>query len=239
MAGLLDDSSRRERLRKALLASGMVAFVLYVIIDALCSLLYDGYSYRDQTISELSAIGAETRALFLAVGYWYGPLTLACAIGIWMSAGKSRSLRILALLVVAMACVSMFAWPFAPMHQREVLAAGGGTASDTAHLTLGAVNSLLFLSAMCVGIVAFRGKLRLFTIGALVVITIAGAFTFALSPGVAEDASTTGLGMAERIAVLGSMFWIGVVGICLMRIETTAEVPEAAVFTPTVSTVSP
>lgn len=209
--------ARQERRRIALLAGGVAAFVLYVIIDTLCSFLYDGYSYRDQTISELSAIGAGTRTLWFAVSIWYGPLTLACAIGIWMSARGNRPLRMLAVLVAAMACVSMFAWPFAPMHQREVLAAGGGTASDTAHLVLGAVNSLLFLSAMCVGIVAFRGKLRLFTIAALVVITIAGVFTFALSPGVADNTSTTGLGIAERIAVLGSMFWIGVVAIFLMR----------------------
>jgi hypothetical protein len=216
VAGPTGVGGRRERVRIALLAGGPAAFLLYVALDAACSLLYDGYSYRDQTISELSATGAETRRLWLAVGIWYGPLTAACAAGMWMSARESRPLRTLALLVAAMACVSLFAWPFAPMHQREVLAAGGGTASDTAHLVLGAVNSLLFLSAMCISIIALRGNIRLFTIGALITVTVGGVITFALSPGVADNEATTGLGIAERIAVMGSMFWIGVVAIYLM-----------------------
>lgn len=206
-----------ERVRRALLSGGAAAFVLYVALDTVSALLYDGYSYRDQTISELSAIGAETRPLWLSVGLGYGIFTLACAGGVWRSAGGRRSLQVLAVLVLAMACVSLFAWPLAPMHQREVLADGGGTASDTAHLVLGGVNSLLFVGAMCAGIVAFRGTMRLFTIGALAMILIGGAVTFALSPGVAEDASTTGLGIAERVAVLGSMFWIAVVAIHLMH----------------------
>jgi hypothetical protein len=103
------------------------------------------------------------------------------------------------------------------MHQREVLAAGGGTASDTAHLALGAVNSMLFLTAMVAGIVAFRGRIRFFTIAALIAVTVAGVVTFALSPGVADNGSTPGLGIAERVAVLGSMIWIGAVAVHLMR----------------------
>ena len=45
-----------------LVASGVVMFVLYMFMDLTASLAHDGYSYRDQTISELSAFGAPTRA---------------------------------------------------------------------------------------------------------------------------------------------------------------------------------
>jgi hypothetical protein len=49
--------------RKALLVSGVLASLLYLGTDVLAALLYEGYSYTDQTVSELSAIGSPTRHL--------------------------------------------------------------------------------------------------------------------------------------------------------------------------------
>ena len=43
---------------KVLLMAGIAAVVVYVIGDLLSSFLYDGYSYLDQAISELSAFGS-------------------------------------------------------------------------------------------------------------------------------------------------------------------------------------
>ena len=54
--------------RKALLACGVAAFLLYFALDLVAALLYDGYSYTDQTINELSAIDAETRSLWIPLG---------------------------------------------------------------------------------------------------------------------------------------------------------------------------
>lgn len=52
-------------------------------------------------------------------------------------------------------CLLAFAWPFAAMHQREVLAAGGGTLSDTLHKVLGVVTVFLFLVTVGFGAAAF------------------------------------------------------------------------------------
>jgi hypothetical protein len=49
--------------RKLLLICGIVSSGLYVAADILAAMRHEGYSYADQTISELSAIGAPTRPL--------------------------------------------------------------------------------------------------------------------------------------------------------------------------------
>ena len=51
-------------LPKVLLASGIVAPLLYAVSDVVAGMRWEGYSFRDQTISELGAIGAPSRPLF-------------------------------------------------------------------------------------------------------------------------------------------------------------------------------
>jgi hypothetical protein len=46
------------------LASGIAAPVLCAAADVVAGMRWDDYSFRDQTISELGAIGAPTRLLF-------------------------------------------------------------------------------------------------------------------------------------------------------------------------------
>jgi hypothetical protein len=77
---------------KALLVAGIAAAAVYVAGDALSGLLYEGYSFRDQWISELTARGSSVRPLMLAVMTAHGLLGAALAVGIWRSAGRSRSL---------------------------------------------------------------------------------------------------------------------------------------------------
>src|SRR4029078_2061581 len=140
---------------------GAAAFLLYVGLDALAAARYDGYSYRDQTISELSAIGAPPRALSMQLGFMYSVLAIACGFGIWASADRKRALRFVAVFVTGIGVLGLVGWPFAPLHQREVLAAGGGTLSDTRHLTLGAVSTLLFVLSIALGATAFGRRFRL------------------------------------------------------------------------------
>jgi hypothetical protein len=58
-------------------------------MDVVASILYDGYSYRDQTVSELSAIGAPTRSFWFAFGSVWSGLVIAFGVGVWQSAGPS------------------------------------------------------------------------------------------------------------------------------------------------------
>src|SRR5581483_11360794 len=137
--------------RRALLTCAMAAPALYVGLDALAARLYHDYSYRDQTISELSAVGAPTRPLWVAVGSVDSLLALAGAVGTWLSAGRRPVVRAVAAMAGAVGALGLLAWPFAPMHRREVLAAGGSTGADTAHIVLAGVDSALFLAMMAIG----------------------------------------------------------------------------------------
>jgi hypothetical protein len=212
-----------ERYRRALLACGIAAFVWYIALDIAASLLYDGYSYRDQTISELSAIGAPTRSFMLPLGAVYSALTIAVAVGVWMSAGDRRGLRAIAVLAGTVGLLGFIGWPFAPMHQREVLAAGGGDIRDTMHLALGGINSLIFITSIVIGAVTFRGGFRLFTLGLLAVIFVFGFLTWTSSPGVADNDPTPWLGVYERIAIEGSMLWYAALAVVLLRERPATE----------------
>jgi hypothetical protein len=63
----LEGVTEHVTLRTALLICGALAAIWWVLIDVFGSLRYPGYSYVDQTISELSAVGAPTRTFMMTV----------------------------------------------------------------------------------------------------------------------------------------------------------------------------
>jgi len=132
--------------RKVLLALGIVGPLFYVATDFLVATRWEGYSYTDQTVSELFAIGAPTRPLAVLLMLTYGMLAIAFGLGIWISAGEKRALRVVAVGLIGKEVLGSVATLFAPMHLREALAAGEGTATDTWH---GEFSRLVVLSATC------------------------------------------------------------------------------------------
>jgi hypothetical protein len=209
--------------RKLLLACGVASILLYVGMDVLASLLYDGYSYKDQTISELSAIDAPTRSFWLPLGLIYTLLVIAFGVGVWRTAGDRRALRIVAACAVGVGLTG-FIWPFAPMHQREVLAAGGETLSDTLHLILGGVNTILFLTGMAFGAATLGGRFRLYTIATIFIVLIFGFLMSLETPNVADNEPTPWLGVFERIAIEGSLLWFAILAVVLLRRTTVEDV---------------
>jgi hypothetical protein len=202
---------------RLLLACGAGATLLYVGMDTVSALLTSGYSYKDQTISELSAVDAPARPYWLPLGLVYAALTVAGGAGVWAASGGRRRLHVVAGCLVGVGVLGLVAWPFAPMHQREVLAAGGDTFSDTLHLILGGADSLLFISSIAFGATALGRRFRLYSLGTLAAVLIAGMLTGLAASKVAADEPTPWLGIEERIAVLGSMIWIAVLCAGLMR----------------------
>lgn len=204
---------------QALLACGAASLVLYVAMDVTAAFLYDGYSYTDQVISELSAVGAPTRWFWVSLGVIYALLMIAFGLGVWLAARGKRSLRVVAVMAGLVGFVALVAWPFAPMHQREVLAAGGGNFSDTMHLVLSGVDGVLLTVSIVFGAGALGRQFRVYSIA-----TLAGVVVFSIlmgiqSPGVAKDESTPWIGVTERILVFGSMLWYAVLAVALVRRE--------------------
>lgn len=203
--------------KKILLIGGAVTFPLYLGLDTLAALLYDGYNYKDQTPSELSAVGAQTRSLWIPVAAVYSVLMMGFGVAIWASAGQKRALRIIAVFGAAIGLLGLVGWPFAPMHQREVLAAGGADLRDTMHLILAAADATLFLLSMAFGAAAFGKRFRLYSIATIAVVLVFGFLTSLGAPEVQDNDPTPWLGIEERIAVFGSMLWYTVLAVALLR----------------------
>jgi hypothetical membrane protein len=91
---------RSRTATKALLVAGIATVGVYGLGDLLSGLLYDGYSSKDQWISELTAFGSPVRPLMVAAILVHGLLLVAFGVGVWRSADR-RSLRWVGLLLVA------------------------------------------------------------------------------------------------------------------------------------------
>ena len=203
-----------ESWRKALLVCGILSSLLYgAMIGAIGS---EGYSRISQTPSELTAIGAPTRSLWMQLGAVYTVLVTAFGWGVWKSAGRDRALRIVGGLLVAYGSLGLL-WPFAPMHQREVLAAGGGTLSDTMHVVLASATVLLMFVAMGVAARAFGKRFRLYSIASIVVLVAFGALTFWDAPRVQANLPTPWIGLWERINISVFLLWVVVLATVLLR----------------------
>lgn len=196
-----------SRVPPRLLASaGVLMFALYIFMDAVASLAYDGYSYRDQTISELSAIGAPTRPFWLVMSAVYQLLSFAFAFGVLALAGDRRKVRIAGWLLLGAALGGLLWW-LAPMHQREILAAGGGTWQDTMHLVTGAVSSVFFFAMIGVGGFAFGRRFRWYSLITVGLMIVFGALMNSQVEAVGDNQPTPWLGIWERITVEGAMLW--------------------------------
>ena len=156
-----DASGSDHKGRKTMLACGIASSLLYAAM--IWGIRYEGYSLISQVPSELTAIGAPTQRLWARLGPIYTLLVAAFGWGIWGSAGRNRTVRIVGGLILAYASLGLL-WPFAPMHQRDVLAAGGGTLSDTMHVALGGVTVFLMFLAIGFGAAAFGRRFRVYSI---------------------------------------------------------------------------
>jgi hypothetical protein len=207
--------------RKSLLVCGILSSLLYVAMTIFVAMQWETYSSASQTISELSAIGAPTRSLWAVPGAIYTVLVTAFGWGVWKSAGRSRALRIAGGLILAYGALGVL-WPFAPMHLRETLAAGGGTLSDTIHLVLASVTVLLMLLAISFAATAFGTRFRVYSLATLAILAAFGALTFLDAPRIAANLPTPWIGVWERINIGVFLLWVVVLATTLLRVKDAA-----------------
>jgi hypothetical protein len=200
--------------RKTLLVCGILAAVLYVAMTIFVGLLWEDYSSTAQTISELSAIGAPTRPLWMLLGTVYGVLMVGFGWIVWKSSPPNRALRVVGALLMVQAVFGFF-WP--PMHQRPVLAAGGGTLTDTLHIVWTIVTSLFFMFALGFGAAAFGKRFRIYSIATMVIVFACGAWTGTYASRLQANLPTPGAGVWERMNTTAFMVWIAVLAIALLR----------------------
>lgn len=197
-------------LRKVLLVCGIVSSLAYVTADLVAGLSWPAYSFASQTISELSAIGAPTRRIWLAFGIPYDLLLIAFGIGVWGSASGKRGLRVTAALLVAVGVIGSV-WP--PMHVRGSVT----TLTDTLHIVWAGIISLLILLAIGFGAGSFGKRFRWYSIATIAVLLVSGTLTSLYGPRIAANDSTPWVGVFERIDLAGYLVWAIVLAIALLR----------------------
>jgi hypothetical membrane protein len=202
--------------RKYLLFCGIAASLLYIAMNIFIAFLDKGYNWVTQTVSELSAVDAPTRPLWFPLGIVYTLLIAAFGWGVFRSADGKRSLRIVGVLLIINGLVGL---TWSPMHQREVLAAGGGTFTDTWHLVMASVTVLLMFLSIGFGAAVFGKGFRFYSIITILVFIVFGVLTFVEAPNVDKNLPTPYIGLWERINIAAFMAWLLVFSINLLRLE--------------------
>ena len=206
------ESPASHRATVFLLACGILSPVLYDGTDVLASMSYPGYSYRDQAVSELFAIGAPTSGLVVPLFTLSSIALILFAAGVWWSvAARARPVRVLALTMFGSAIVALLIWNAFPMHMRG----GERTLTDKMHLIL-AANPFILMS-ICAAAVAFPGRFRLYSLVTLVLLLAPAILAFRLAPLVDANAPTPWLGISERFAQYETGVWQVVLAILLLR----------------------
>lgn len=207
-------SEGRNTPQTLLLACGIAAALLYAAMLVFIPAGWPGYSSASQTVSELSAVGAPTRPLWAALGIVYTLLVAAFGWGIWLSARGHRSLRAVGALLATAGILGLF-WP--PMHLREVLAAGGGTLSDTLHIVWTAVNGVLLMVAMGFAAAALGKPFAFYSVASIVALLVTGAITSGDAARLQANLPTPWMGVWERVNVAVMMLWLAVLAVVLLR----------------------
>jgi hypothetical protein len=176
-------------------------------------LAWPAYSSASQTVSELSAIEAPTRALWVPLGTVWTILYGAFGWGVLRSAESSRMLRLAGCSILGGALLGIF-WP--PMHLREVLAAGGGTLTDTLHLVWTGANALLTLLAMGFAAAALGGGFRIYSLASMAVLVPAGVMTSLDAPQVQANLPTPWIGVWERVNIAAWLLWVAALSVVLL-----------------------
>ena len=207
-------ASREESpfaLRRVLLGCGIVGAVVYPLADIFAATRYPGFSYRDQAVSELFAIGAPTSDLVVPLFTASSTLLLLFAVGIWMSAGDRRWLRPMAVMMALNTIDALLLWNFFPMHMRGEQP----TFTDTMHGAL-AIDPFL-IATIILGAMAFPGRFRRFTIAVIVFTMLLSVAGFSYVPAVIAGEATPWMGAIERAAQYVINFWYASLAVMLLR----------------------
>jgi len=193
-----------------LLVCGILSSLLYVLMNLFVPMQFEGYNISSQTVSELSAIDAPTRTLWVLLAIVYILLVAAFGWGVRESAKGNRPLRIVAGLIMVYVIVNLY-WP--PMHLRG----NEPTLTDTLHIVWAMVTLLLMMLIMGFGASALGRSFRLYTIATFVVFITFGILIGTEAPGIPKNLPTPRIGIWERINIGAYMLWVIVFAMALLR----------------------
>ncbi len=205
-----------SRVNNVLLLCGMVSSFYYAALLIFVPIFYPGYNSMSTTVSELSAIGAPTRSLWVGLCILYPILVAIFGWGVWHMSAGNRTLLVSGVFLFFYGMFNIY-WP--PMHQRQVLAAGSGTLTDTLHLVYAGVTVILMLLAMGFGAASFGKWFRFYSVVTMLMLLLFGLLTGADAPKIQANQPTPYAGLWERINIGLFLVWVIVLAAMLMRIQ--------------------
>ena len=200
--------------RKLLLWCGICSSLLYAGMNIFVPMFFEEYSSASQTVSELSAINAPTRPLWVSLAMVYIFLFAFFGLGVWQSAFGSRQLRLVGSLIVVYVIINFY-WP--PMHLRG----NEPTLTDSLHIVWAMMTLLLMILIMGFGGAALGKMFRVYTILTFVVFIVFGILIGVEAPGIPKNLPTPRIGIWERINIGAFMLWVIVFAVALLQREKT------------------
>jgi hypothetical protein len=200
-------------IRKMLLVCGILSPILYAISDLLAGMRWEGYSFRDQAISELAATGAPSRPLFAALLLVVYGLMVAFGLGVWKSASGNSRLRVVGSLLIGLGVMALTVGQLAVMRPR-------GTPQGLAgamHLVEGLAAMLMTFTLMGFAATSFGARFRLYTIVTIILAIGLGAWSASEAGKIELGLATPWLGVKERIFWYGYQSWFAALAVRLLR----------------------
>lgn len=201
--------------RQGLLLCGIASSLLYIAIVVLSASRWESYDSTSQTISELIAIDAPTKALAGSSFVAYSLLVITFGFGVRLVAGENLALRWAATGLASKEVLGLVVTLFFPIHQRGI----PPTWTDTFHLTLVSVAVLLMLLALGAGAMALGASFRRFSFVTMILLIVGGTLAGMDGPKLAANIATPRMGIWQRIGVFTYMFWIAVLSLTLVSRE--------------------
>lgn len=198
-------SPRRDAVRKALLASGPLSSLLYVVAtDVVAASSWDGYRRSEQMVSELLAVGSPGHDVIVPLMWIYTLLFIAFGVGVWGSTHGNRALHTGGGLLTAYGLWNI-AGGFFPLRL-------GDDTSIPLHIVATNVQLALMVASMSFVAAGFRGRMRWYSVISLVASAVTGMVAFMAAPG-----PNLVLGIGERISIGAFLLWVAVLAVALWK----------------------
>jgi hypothetical protein len=198
--------------RRLLLGCGVLSSLTYLAADISGALVWDGYSYVDQTVSELAALGTPSRPIVLPIFMAYNILVLVFAAGA-ASYFEDHRLRKSSWCLAGIAVLGIVSGLF-PIEQRS---AGPINFNGTVHIALVGATVILIVMAMAFGARLAGQRFYLYTIATIVVTLLSGVIAGFFGGRMAANLPTPFMGVAERVSIFSYLAWVAVLAAVLLQ----------------------
>lgn len=196
---------------RILLLSGFMSSLIYLLTDIISGNMYSGYSFNEQAVSELFAIGSPVAPLVVVLFSISSIFVILFAISVFMTCRNRKLFCLLTIMLLGNAIDSLILWNFFPMHMRNV----PPTFTDTMHTIL-AINPFILISII-IGVFMYKGWFRYYSLLTILILFIPAFVSFSYIPLLLSHQPTPWMGFTERVSQYGHLTWLAVLSIVLFK----------------------